>query len=192
MDSVWPLIKTTNELAQQCYLITYTLAAYVTKGSQSKRFSISLGGSMEIYRIKIEKKIQLFDVRIDDSCNQVKPQSDQFLKIYWRCTKEMILRSFSGLIQHCTGMYRPLSVIGLRRMRGPVTLTLTAWIQFLPSPSSSWAVDSPTHEMCLCCASMSGLMKLVCLHGYVLSWWQFGPMWPRNQFQQLEPMASIP
>jgi hypothetical protein len=49
---------------------------------------------------------------------------------------------------------RPLSVVGLRRKRGPVTLTWTAWVQFLPSP---------THETCLCCSVMSGSMKLACL-----------------------------
>ncbi len=31
---------------------------------------------------------------------------------------------------------------------------VTAWAQFLPSP---------THELCLCCSAMSGLMKLACL-----------------------------
>ncbi len=40
------------------------------------------------------------------------------------------------------GTHRPLSVVGLRRKRGPVTLTRTAWVQFLLSP---------THETCLCC-----------------------------------------
>ncbi len=50
---------------------------------------------------------------------------------------------------------RPLSVVGLRRKRCPVTLTVTAWVQFLPSP---------THETCLCCSAMSGLMKLACLY----------------------------
>ncbi len=41
---------------------------------------------------------------------------------------------------------RPLSVVGLRRKRCPVTLTVTAWVQFLPSP---------THETCLYCSSKS-------------------------------------
>ena len=50
--------------------------------------------------------------------------------------------------------YRPLSVVGLRRKLGPVILTWTAWVQFLPSP---------THETCLCCSAVSGLMKLACL-----------------------------
>ncbi len=37
----------------------------------------------------------------------------------------------------------------LRRKRGPVTLTRTAWLHFLPSPT-------PQHETCLCCSAMIG------------------------------------
>jgi hypothetical protein len=40
----------------------------------------------------------------------------------------------------------------LRRKRGP--LTWTTWIQFPPSP---------THDTCLLCSAMSGLMRLACL-----------------------------
>ena len=61
-----------------------------------------------------------------------------------------ILRS--TVIDHAP---RPLSVVGLRRKRCPVTLTQTVWVQFLPAP---------THETCLCCSAKSGLMKLACRH----------------------------
>ena len=37
-------------------------------------------------------------------------------------------------------------------------LTVTAWVEFLPSPK---------HETCLCCSAMSGLMKLACLVGRI-------------------------
>ncbi len=49
---------------------------------------------------------------------------------------------------------RPLSIVGLRRKRCPITLTRTAWVQFLPAP---------THETCLFCSAESLLMKLACL-----------------------------
>ncbi len=55
---------------------------------------------------------------------------------------------------------RPLSVVGLRRKRCPVTLTWTVWVQFLPAP---------THETCLCCSAKSGLMKLACPHNHVVA-----------------------
>jgi hypothetical protein len=58
------------------------------------------------------------------------------------------------LLTMCPSRDRPLSVVGLRRKWGPVILIWTAWVQFLPSP---------THETCLCCSAMSGLMKLDCL-----------------------------
>ncbi len=47
------------------------------------------------------------------------------------------------------GMFQ--SVVALRRKRGPVTLTRTAWVKFLPSL---------THKTCLCFSAISGLMKL--------------------------------
>ncbi len=46
------------------------------------------------------------------------------------------------------------TVVGLRQKRGPVILTCTAWVQFLPSP---------THETCLSCSAMTCLMKKACL-----------------------------
>jgi hypothetical protein len=51
---------------------------------------------------------------------------------------------------------RPLSVVGVRRKqrRCPVTLTQTAWVQFLPAR---------TYETCRCCSAKSSLMKLACL-----------------------------
>ena len=63
------------------------------------------------------------------------------------------------------GGIEPISDIGasttaplaewLRRKRGPEShVTRAAWVQFPPSP---------THETCLLCSAMSGLMKLACL-----------------------------
>ena len=39
-------------------------------------------------------------------------------------------------------IYSPLSVVGLRRKRCPVTLTVTAWVQFMPSQTHESAFVS--------------------------------------------------
>ena len=48
---------------------------------------------------------------------------------------------------------RPVIVIGLRRKRGPVILTRTAWVRFMPSL---------THETCLRCSAISDFIYLAC------------------------------
>ncbi len=52
------------------------------------------------------------------------------------------------------GHDRPLSRVVKAKAGSSHTLTWTAWVHFPPSP---------THDTCLLCSAMSGLMKLACL-----------------------------
>ncbi len=70
------------------------------------------------------------------------------------CLKIVPILHIHVLVKCVSQNDRPLSVVGLRRKRCPVTLTRTAWVQFLPAPM---------HETYLCCSAKSGLMKLACL-----------------------------
>ncbi len=78
---------------------------------------------------------------------------------HYHCTASIntsvLLFPLTGTIYiSLSSLHSPLSTVCLRRKQCPVTLTRTAWVQFLPAP---------THETCLCCSAKSGLMKLACL-----------------------------
>ena len=64
----------------------------------------------------------------------------------------LVVSLYHDLIDLANELFEIGSIAGI--FHGPVTLTWTASVQFLPSP---------TDETCLCCSAMSGLMKLACL-----------------------------
>ncbi len=58
----------------------------------------------------------------------------------------------------CMCMYHPLSRVVKAKAGSCHIMTWTAWVQFPPFP---------THNTCLLCSAMSGLVKLACLFMYV-------------------------
>ena len=55
----------------------------------------------------------------------------------------------------------PLAYLAQAKAVSSQTMTRTAWFHFKLLPS-------PTHDICLDCSSMSGLMKLDCLHVLII------------------------